>query len=943
MIESSTDAVGSRWRVSPLTAGAFTALVLFTLLGIGGPLFGHGVFAGTDELVTSAPYREAAQTTLPIQNDAVDDTWGSGIPSTLLFADALGRGEFAAWNPYVAAGSPLGAVPTNALLHPITVPFYLLPAWLAPAFVKLLEITVAAGGCLLFLRRLGLAKVAALTGGLIFVSSAFMIVWTNWPQTRVAAIVPLLFWAVERLATRRGPADVALVALAVTAMLVGGFPAVTGYALLAAGIWFLVRVIAEYGFRWRAAALLAAGSAGVIGGIALAAGQLVPFAAFLQSSFVDGRAQTPDDHIAAASLITSIAPWALGSVGSGAEPPWYLEENLVESLSYVGAGALILALVAVASPRMSWQVLPRGVWALLIGLVAGGVVVIWGGGASLALLQQLPVLFAENFVGRARSVVGFLVAVLAAVGLDALLRWQRDTGTARGRTARALLGVAVWSGATLAGFVVWRTARAATVDGATADDIDRLTHFDAEVTAGLALVAAALTCVVVLHWVARRGSTSRYRRTIRTAAVLTLTTLIVAQALSVVRPYWPRVDRATYYPQTDTHLFLAESLEHDRFTGTWGAMTMGADAAHRLRALSGHTFINERLGELVRTVPGSEDLYPTYVNFVASQAAASAPVLDRLATRYFVTAPEDPVLGAMRTTGADGSLAVLRPGVPVTIPVPFDGPLRGIGVTPAAEVSEMSRLHVTLRNGAGQVVATNARGIRSSVAGTQITVPLAAENVEPGEALSATIVLRGPGPITVKGTNAGSVGVSVVVNDGSDGLRLVHAGSGVVYERTAALPRIRWASRSIVEPSPSRRLHLLQSGQLNAEEVVLNAGGGPSSGMGAEVQVQVDGMDEVVVSVEARGAGHLVVADALQTGWIATLDERPVPLLAADHALVAVPVPPGSHQIRLSYQGPGGRGVSTATAVLLIGLLGADRRLRPRALSIASGSNDEVG
>jgi len=61
--------------------------------------------------------------------------------------------------------------------------------------------------------------------------------WTNWPQTRVAALIPALFWTVERLIQRRRPGDVALVAVVIGSMLFGGFPAVTGWALYFAGIY----------------------------------------------------------------------------------------------------------------------------------------------------------------------------------------------------------------------------------------------------------------------------------------------------------------------------------------------------------------------------------------------------------------------------------------------------------------------------------------------------------------------------------------------------------------------------------------------------------------------------------------------------------------------------------------------------------------------------------
>src|SRR5262249_36852255 len=154
--------------------------------------------------------------------------------------EALRNGEFAAWNPYVLGGGPLGSTPNQAVASPLSAPYWVLPGWLAPAYGKLLELVVSIGGMVLFLRRLRLGRAPSWLGALVFAGSAFMVVWTGWPQTRVAALIPALFWAVECLAQRTRVREVALVALPVAGMLLGGFPAVAGYAIVTAAIYLLV-------------------------------------------------------------------------------------------------------------------------------------------------------------------------------------------------------------------------------------------------------------------------------------------------------------------------------------------------------------------------------------------------------------------------------------------------------------------------------------------------------------------------------------------------------------------------------------------------------------------------------------------------------------------------------------------------------------------------------
>ncbi|MGH8571714.1 MAG: hypothetical protein ACREX8_03945, partial [Gammaproteobacteria bacterium] len=167
------------------------------------------------------------------------------------------------------------------------------------------------------------------------------------------------------------------------------------------------------------------------------------------------------------------------------------------------------------------------------------------------------------------------------------------------------------------------------------------------------------------------------------------------------------------------------------------------------------------------------------------------------------------------------------------------------------------------------------------------------------------------------------------VGGADDGLRVGYAGSAVVYQRLTALPRIRWAADPVVEPEPGRRLDRLSAGDLTADQVLLDAPGPGADGAPARVSVVTDALDEIVVEVAAAGAGYLVVADALQTGWAVTVDGAPADLVPADHAVVAVAVPAGEHRVRLHYAGPqhgAGAGVTGLAAIALFGLVGAEWR-----------------
>ena len=897
-----------------LTAVVAVAVAAFALIGIGGPLIGHGVFAATDALVQSSPYRDAGLAGA-VQTTYQNDTYDTFLPNTLLFADALRSGQIAAWNPYILGGVPLGGTPNFAVASPMTLPYYLLPGWLAPAWTKLLEIAVTVGGCFLFGRRVGLGRPAALVGGLVFATSAFLIAWTGWPQTRTAAVIGFVFWSVERLVQRGRALDAALLAVSVAAMLFGGFPAVTGYALFFAALYLLVRVVAEhrsgrFGVDVR---VLAGAAAGVVGGVALSAVQLLPFASFMSHALVTGRDQSPQDHIPVAALITALAPEALGTVNPGRPPAFMLGTNFVEALSYVGAVAIVLVVVAVASPVRARGLLPRGVWLFLVAAVGLTVAMTYGGGPLLAAAQKLPVLFSENYVGRVRSVLGFLVAVLAATGFEVVLRGRGD----RAQRPALLFGAAVWASAAAGTVWIWSQARAVAraADTAAADNVARLYLLDREVLAALALVAVAVVGAAVLRWV---GS-GRVMRGLRVGVAMLLPVLIAVQALGLVRDYWPRSDRDTFYPVTDAQRFLEQNLGHERYAFTLDGMGIGADIPLHLRALNGHIFVNDSMSDLIEALPGNQFGDPPTLPLIsAGPAVATSPVLDRLGVRYFVTSPAQPLFGDLEVDVGDGGTTALVPEQTVAVAIPPGAAPRGLGVIPESTpaVPGSTRIEVVLRAADGSVVARNSRIDTGMAVGQVFAVPL---TEAPGPAVTAEITVHGPAPITVRTT--GGVPAVSTIRAQYDGLRLADAGSSVIYQRLTALPRIRWASETVVEPNPQRQVDLVASGVLKPDQVVLDAPGTAAEPGPATLDVTDDGLDDIDVTVDAAASGYLVVADALQVGWSVEVDGRPATLRPADHAAVAVSVPAGKHVVHWDYRSATATAGMWVSAVAVLGLL----------------------
>ena len=198
--------------------------------------------------------------------------------------------------------------------------------------------------------------------------------------------------------------------------------------------------------------------------------------------------------------------------------------------------------------------------------------------------------------------LGFLLAVLVAVGLEAVLRMTAHQRRCRAghRTDPAEPAVALlslsgrgrcWLAATV---VVWRAMRPR-CGRCGGPDGGHTTRRPVGYASSCNWRSACRRqpprlVVAALVWAARR----RWRRagSVRVARRARLMALVAGQALSYVVPYWPRVDRETFYPVTDVH----RSSSPTSVTSAMSAPTPPC-RRHRLGRngcgrSSGHTFVN---------------------------------------------------------------------------------------------------------------------------------------------------------------------------------------------------------------------------------------------------------------------------------------------------------------------------------------------------------------
>ncbi|HET6202412.1 MAG TPA: hypothetical protein VFI25_06385 [Planctomycetota bacterium] len=155
--------------------------------------------------------------------------------------------------------------------------------------------------------------------------------------------------------------------------------------------------------------------------------------------------------------------------------------------------------------------------------------------------------------------------------------------------------------------------------------------------------------------------------------------------------------------------------------------------------------------------------------------------------------------------------------------------------------------------------------------------------------------------------------------------RLAFDGEVAIYENLRVLPRAFVARDAVVAASPDNSLQFVGSPAFDPATVVLEE---PTDWRKADLSgsaVEVVSYEPNRVRLRARmtAPGFVVLADAYHDGWRVRVRGEPQKLWVADHALRAVLVPQGDHDLEFSYDAPLfrlGAGV-TAFSILCVGIL----------------------
>lgn len=150
-----------------------------------------------------------------------------------------------------------------------------------------------------------------------------------------------------------------------------------------------------------------------------------------------------------------------------------------------------------------------------------------------------------------------------------------------------------------------------------------------------------------------------------------------------------------------------------------------------------------------------------------------------------------------------------------------------------------------------------------------------------------------------------------------------------LYRVAGSEPRVSVVSKWTTVPGGVEALEAIRDGSFDpgTSAVVegqpgFSAAGQPSRFAGSATYREIV-PEDVSITASATSPSVVVVRNAWDEGWSATVDGRPAPVLRTDYFLQGVPIPAGTHEIRLAYGDPMiGRGL-VLSALIWLGWLAA--------------------
>jgi hypothetical protein len=421
----------SRWRRAlPHILGLVWVIAAGVALEV--PAMLHGTHLGPfDQLSQNGLLKRPG---IVVHNTWVGDQIAQMAPWTTLVWTQVHHGQLPLWNPYSGLGMPLAF---NWQSAPFGLPAligYLVPVQFAYTVGVIVSVIVAGTGAFFLGRVLRLGVLGCAMAGVVFELSGPFVGWLGWPHASVFSWAGWLFAAA--LLIVRGKHDVqaiAFFAVVLALAVFAGQPEVLVVLVFALAV-FVFFLLAQHawleGLRSIVRPVICLAIAAAAGG-ALAAPLALPgFQVFAGSvhSKTASQVALPVENLVHVIFQGFDGLPISGSRMFGTDGPFYVG-------AYVGVIAVVLAVLALVLRRR----FPEVVALTAVALISGGIVFV---PFMISIMDGLPFVGSVGWT-RAQLPMAFGIAVLAGVGVDVLVRAERERIWKWAGIGFAMMGVAL--------------------------------------------------------------------------------------------------------------------------------------------------------------------------------------------------------------------------------------------------------------------------------------------------------------------------------------------------------------------------------------------------------------------------------------------------------------------------------------------------------------------
>lgn len=353
-------------------------------------------------------------TGVPVKNPLPSDVISILYPWRILGMEILKSGHLPLWDPTILLGTPLLANFQAALLNPFNILFLIFPAPIAWSIEVVLQPFLLALATFVYLRHLGLQKIAATAGALAFAFSGFSIVWMEY-NTIVFTLIyfPLSLFFIDKIIQSSKPLYVFLLGLTIAFQLLSGYPQISIYTVIFASFYLFFRLWEK---RSKVVQKIMLFAIGIGSALLLAAVQLLPSLELWQLSIrgIDNTAINAGvQFLPLTHVVTLFAPDFFGNPTTAN----YWLGSYDNFAFFLPAVSVLLALIAFASKIAFKKENIIFILFLILSL-------------ALAIDNPLSSMVSQNDYFGLKSAVSarvlfvfdFALAILAALGLNEILQ-----------------------------------------------------------------------------------------------------------------------------------------------------------------------------------------------------------------------------------------------------------------------------------------------------------------------------------------------------------------------------------------------------------------------------------------------------------------------------------------------------------------------------------------